>query len=113
MKNHVLFDVLPDDIATPDKLARYKRILRFRPCRSWTPNPMKGSAVSKHLRAFACLPESGKGRHLGHSLRELRPQRAGEKEAKGFIADENPIAVPESGLTSLLHVDYRSARSSG
>jgi hypothetical protein len=26
LDDHILFDVLPDDIATPDQLARYKRV---------------------------------------------------------------------------------------
>ena len=56
LNDHVLFDVLPDDIATPDKLARYKTNLYDLVPAGTEPSPMKGSAASKRLRAFACLP---------------------------------------------------------
>jgi hypothetical protein len=94
LNDHILFDVLPDDIATPAKLARYKRIFTI----SSAPEP--GAASYEGLSRFqapagvrvsASNPQKGSIWDI-HFVNYSRKE-AGAKQTTGFIADENPTPV--------------------
>jgi hypothetical protein len=94
LNDHVLFDVLPDDIATPDKLARYRRVFTISSMPEMGAETYGGLSrfeTSPGVRVSASSPEKG-GVWDIHFVNYNRKE-PGEKEKKGLIADENPIAV--------------------
>ncbi len=99
LDDHVLFDVLPDDIATPDDLARYRRVFTISSLREMRPeyydNLSRFEAPST-VRVSASRSEKGNiwDIHFVNYNRKEPP----ENERTGLAADENPI--PVSGVTA-------------
>ena len=89
LESHVLFDILPDDIATPEGLAAYQKI--YRP----GDKAVKGVAeftAPKTVRVSANRPAKGDALHL-HFVNYNRTEPTKPKSAGGGIHDEKPIAV--------------------
>ncbi|HZT32417.1 MAG TPA: hypothetical protein VFA33_21185 [Bryobacteraceae bacterium] len=97
LNDHILFDVLPDDMATPEKLARYKRVFTI----SSLPElgaenyaDLSRFAAPASVRVSASYPEK-RGTWDIHFVNYNRKE-PGEKEKTGLIADEN--LIPVSGI---------------
>ena len=86
---HVLFDVLPDDIATPERLAEYDKV--YRPGDAVGASPEKFDAPAT-VRVSASRPAKGGALHL-HFVNYNRVEPEKPKSAGGGIQDEKPIAV--------------------
>lgn len=96
LDEHVLFDVLPDDLAGPARLKRYARVYR-----TGSETRPQQAATSRFqapytVRVSASRPADGEGLALhfvNYNRRE--PPRAGngKPSAGGGIKDEKPIAV--------------------
>lgn len=98
LDDHILFDVLPDDLATPDRLARYRRVFTISSRQSLDTENYDGLsrfAAPAAVRVSASKPAKDGAWDI-HFVNYNRKE-PGEKEKKGLIADENPIAV--SGVT--------------
>jgi hypothetical protein len=94
LDDHILFDVLPDDMATPDKLARYKRVFNISSLAEMKAETYDGLSrfeAPSTVRVSASHPQKGDTWDI-HFVNYNRKE-PGEKEKTGFIADENPIAV--------------------
>ena len=119
LDDHVLFDVIPDDIATSEKLRSYKRVFTISsayemevysglsywakaPARAHNDHQLDQTAYSglsrfeapTTVRVSANRPEQGDEIDI-HFVNYARNE-PDEKSRKGFIADENP--VPVSGI---------------
>jgi hypothetical protein len=93
LNDHVLFDVIPDDTATPDMLARYRRVFTI----SSLPELERESysALSRFeapggVRVSANRPQASVGWDI-HFVNYGRREPAGK--GIGLIADENPVSV--------------------
>ncbi len=98
LDDHILFDVLPDDQATPEKLARYRRVYTISSQQSMDGDTYQGLsrfAAPATVRVSASKP-AGDGVWDIHFVNYNR-KAPEEKEKKGLIADENPI--PVAGVT--------------
>jgi hypothetical protein len=94
LNEHILFDVLPDDMATPDKLARYQRVFTISSLPDMGHEAYAGLSrfeAPATVRVSASRPQAGNGWDI-HFVNYARKE-PGEKEKTGFVADENPIAV--------------------
>ena len=99
LDDHVLFDVLPDDMATPDNLARYRRVFTVSSLGEMRPEYYDGLSrfeAPSAVRVSASRPEKGNiwDIHFVNYNRQEPP----ENERTGLAADENPI--PVSGVTA-------------
>jgi hypothetical protein len=94
LNDHVLLDVLPDDIATPDKLARHKRVFTISSGPELDGDSYEGLSrfeAPASVRVSASNPERGAVwdiHFVNYSRKEPVP-----KQAMGLIADENPTRV--------------------
>jgi hypothetical protein len=94
LDDHILFDVLPDDMATPQRLARYKRVFTIASMpemKAETYDGLSRFAAPATVRVSASHPEKD-GVWDIHFVNYNR-QDPDEKKKTGFIADENPIPV--------------------
>ena len=94
LDDHILFDVLPDDMATPDRLARYKRVFTVASMPEMAAETYDGLSrfeAPATVRVSASHPEQG-GTWDIHFVNYNRKE-PDEKHKTGFIADENPIPV--------------------
>jgi hypothetical protein len=104
LDDHVLFDVLPDDMATPERLARYRRVFTI------SSMPEMGAENYANLSRFdapptvrvsASNPPNG-GVWDIHFVNYNRQEPDAKARKTGLIADEKPIAV--SGVKADLAV---------
>ena len=94
LDDHVLFDVLPDDIATPYNLARYRRVYTNSSLPDMKAETYEGFSrfeAPSTVRVSASRPEKGSilDIHFVNYNRKEPPRMA----RTGGPADENPIAV--------------------
>jgi hypothetical protein len=94
LDDHVLFDVLPDDMATPDNLARYRRVFTISSLGEMRPeyyDSLSRFEAPSTVRVSASRPEKGNiwDIHFVNYNRKEPP----ENERTGLAADENPIPV--------------------
>ncbi|MCH2379627.1 MAG: hypothetical protein MK236_09435 [Pedosphaera sp.] len=89
LNRHILFDVLPDDLATNAALANYKVVYRVN---GKTPAAASLITAPKTVRASLSRPAKGDALHL-HFVNYNRTEPAKPKSAGGGIHDEKPIAV--------------------
>jgi hypothetical protein len=93
LDEHVLFDVLPDDIATAERLKRYGHVVK-----STDPKTLTGGKGLSRIdapwtvRVSASRPAKGNEITL-HFVNYNRQEPKGERNAGRGIIDENPIAV--------------------
>lgn len=95
LDRHVLFDVLPDDLATPEVLARYRRVVRATEptdlAKLQTPSRFQAPST---VRVSANRSKDGKTLTV-HFVNYNREEPQGKKNAGRGIVDEKPIAVKE------------------
>lgn len=133
LDDHVLFDVLPDDIATPEKLARYKRVYTNSSLPDMEAESYGGLSrfeAPSIVRVSASRPEKGSTWDI-HFVNYNRKEPP-ENERTGLPTDENPIPVsgvkadlvspaglsvrkvewmtPESPESRDLHIEYAGGR---
>ena len=94
LDDHVLFDVLPDDMATPDNLARYRRVFTISSLGEMRPeyyDSLSRFEAPSTVRVSASRPEKGNiwDIHFVNYNRKEPP----ENERTGLAADETPIPV--------------------
>jgi hypothetical protein len=105
LERHLLFDVVPDDQATPDRIGRYRAVFNpdGSPASSSKPELDAVSqlpAVSRFtapftVRVAASEPAAGGelDLHFVNYNREEPPQQNGQPSSGGGIKDEKPLAV--------------------
>jgi hypothetical protein len=93
LNDHVLFDVIPDDIATPEMLGRYRRVFTISSLpeleRESYPELSRFEAPGS-VRVSASRPPAGSVWDI-HFVNYGRKEPAGK--GNGLVADENPIAA--------------------
>ena len=92
LNKQVLFDVLPDDLATPELLEKYEATLP----REALPEGLSIIEAPDHVRVSANVPEAGGevDLHFVNYNRVELPAGENEKRQLGRgVADENPIPV--------------------
>ncbi|MDA0283938.1 MAG: hypothetical protein O3B86_11355, partial [Planctomycetota bacterium] len=102
LDEHILFDVVPDDLATDELLVRYSHVVSVE-------KPETQAVIANSLRSqfelpytvrvSASRPAKGDGLavHFVNYNREEPPRgKDGKPSAGRGISDEKPIAVPES-----------------
>ena len=91
LDRHILFDILPDDLATPEVTAKYEAV--FRVGKPEPPSPEHFSITApKTVRVSLSRPAKGDATHL-HFVNYNRIEPTNPKSAGGGIHDEKPIAV--------------------
>jgi hypothetical protein len=99
---HVLFDVVPDDLATDELLARYSHVVSVdKPdTQAVTKDSLRSQFESPYtVRVSASRPASGEGLaiHFVNYNRDEPPRgKNGKPSAGRGISDEKPITVLES-----------------
>ncbi len=105
LDDHVLFDVLPDDMATPDKLKAYRQVIKA----TETPTLIAGLSrieAPKTVRVSVTRPAQGDELTL-HFVNYNRKEPAEKKNAgRGFV-DDNPIAVESAAVDLSLPAGFR------
>ena len=94
LDDHVLFDVLPDDMATPDSLARYRRVFTISSLGEIRPeyyDRLSRFEAPSTVRVSASRPVTGNTWDI-HFVNYDRKEPP-ENERTGLPADENPMAV--------------------
>ena len=91
LNDHVLFDVVPDEIATPEMRARYRQIISVDDMPAPTPDWSKFPGP-KTVRVSANVPAKGGEIDL-HFVNYNRDEPVKKKSPGGGIKDEKPIAV--------------------
>ena len=105
LDNHVLFDVLPDDLATPEILAKYRATINPVSYSLPSPNRLSRFDAPATLRVCANRPAKGKeiDLHFVNYDRDELPKRANGKPNPGRgPADERPKAVSGAGVSFVL-----------
>lgn len=105
LDEHVLFDVVPDEIATPEQLARYKHVVKP----STAEDPLPASIRSKlslinaprTVRVAANRPAAGQDLTL-HFVNYNRTEPEQKRSAGRGIVDEKPIAVEPFAVDMVL-----------
>jgi hypothetical protein len=93
LNDHVLFDVIPDDIAGPEMLTRYKRVFTISSLAELERESYPGLSrfeAPGSVRVSASRPQTG-GVWDIHFVNYGRKEPAGK--GSGLIADENPVPV--------------------
>lgn len=103
LDDHVLFDILPDDLATPERLARYAQVVGGSRGEHPPGNPSELSRFEapKAVRVSASRPAAG-GELTVHFVNYNRHEPREPRSAGAGIADEKPIAV--AGIKADLRV---------
>ena len=91
LDQHVLFDILPDDLATEAALGEYKTVYRVDKSKPAASARFKITAP-KTTRASLSRPAKGDALHL-HFVNYNRTEPKNARSAGGGIHDENPISV--------------------
>jgi hypothetical protein len=102
LDDHVLFDVLPDELATEEIVARYRHVIRPAEGESASSDPLP-AAVRQQLSRFdapstvriaANRPANGSDLTL-HLVNYNRQEPDKKRSAGGGLKDEKPIAAPD------------------
>jgi hypothetical protein len=111
LNDHVLFDVIPDDIATPEKLKGYKRVFTISSAYEMDQEAYNGLSrfeAPATVRVSANRPDQGDEIDI-HFVNYARNE-PDEKNRKGFIADENPVSVSGIQADVVLPAGFRAAK---
>jgi hypothetical protein len=105
LERHLLFDVVPDDQATPDRIGRYRAVFNPDGSSASSSKPKLDAdsqlpAVSRFtapftVRVAASEPAAGGelDLHFVNYNREEPPKQNGQPSSGGGIKDEKPLAV--------------------
>ena len=97
LDRHVLFDILPDDLATPEALGKYTTVYRVGQPEPQPTGPFTITAP-KTIRVSLSKPAKGNALHL-HFVNYNRTEPKNPRSAGGGIHDENPIAAEGARFT--------------
>jgi len=105
LDQHVLFDVLPDDLATPERLAKYQATIN--PAKESLPSRKRLSRFVAPVTLRVCANRPAKGNeidlHFVNYDRDELPKRANGRPNHGRgPTDERPKAVSESEVSFIL-----------
>jgi len=93
LNEHILFDVLPDDVATPERLAPYRQIVKATdPAEAVPPKDLSRFETSRRVRVSASQPARG-GEVTLHFINYNRREPQEKRSAGKGAEDENPIAA--------------------
>lgn len=96
LDEHVLFDILPDEAATAEQLARYRHVLRpgssDEPLSAELRSQLSRFDAPRTVRVSANRPAEGRDLTL-HLVNYNRIEPEKKRSAGGGIVDEKPIAV--------------------
>ena len=98
LDRHLLFDILPDDLATPERLSRYRRVVKVEELTDDRPAPDFSDALLSHfdapptVRVSASRPAAG-GELTLHFVNYDRTEPKEKHSAGSGIVDERPRAV--------------------
>lgn len=102
LDEHVLFDVLPDDMLTPTKREKYHATLHPHPTRgNVVPMGLSTFAAPKTVRVSASKPAKGSEITL-HFVNYNRTEPDKPRSPGSGIKDEKPIAVEKVGVDFVL-----------
>ncbi len=94
LNDHILFDVLPDDIATPDKLAKYKRVYTNSSLPDMDAESYDGlSRFEAPATVRISASRSEKGGIWDIHFVNYEQNESGEKESTEETSESNPIPV--------------------
>ena len=97
MEAHVLFDVLPDDLATPEVLRRYKAVYRVgEASAAGSQGRLSNFAAPYYIRVSATKPREHSEvtiHFINYNRQEPPPQADGSPSPGSGIVDERPIAT--------------------
>jgi hypothetical protein len=112
LDEHVLFDVLPDDIVTDEKKAAYALVVDPAKSDALPPLPDKRSrfAAPATVRVSASRPAEGNLLHV-HFVNYNRHEPEQKRSPGGGIQDEKPIATPEIACEVLLPAGVTEAHA--
>ena len=107
LDDHVLFDVIPDDIMTPEQRQRYRSVLTVGDAAKpdFKANHLSRFDAPYTVRVSASRPANGDDitLHLVNYNREQPPLDGnGQPSAGGGIVDEKPIGVERVGVDFVL-----------
>lgn len=110
LNEHILFDVLPDDIATPERLAPYRQIVNATdPAEAAPPTELSRFETSRRVRVSASRPAWG-GEVTLHFVNYNRREPPEKRSAGKGAEDENPIAAEGVKVDFLLPAGERVVR---
>ena len=97
LNRHVLFDVLPDDLATPEILNAYQAVYRVG---TQEPKPVNRFVIEAPPTVRASLSRAAKGKSLHlHLVNYNRTEPKKPKSAGRGIQDEKPIQAENIRIT--------------
>ena len=110
LDDHVVFDVRPDDLVTPDEAARYRLVVRPESGDAAKPSSDGLSRFDgpRTVRVSTSRPSAGGELDL-HLVNYNRTEPAKKRSPGGGIADEKPIAVTSVGVDLVLPADFNPA----
>ena len=107
LDDHILFDVLPDDIATPEKVKPYRHVIKATDAVTDAITAgLSRFEAPKTVRVSATRPATGNELTL-HFVNFNRKEPAEKKSAgRGFV-DDNPILVESASIDLLVPAGHR------
>jgi hypothetical protein len=111
LDDHVLFDVIPDDIATAERLKGYQRVFTSSSAHEMEQETYSGLSrfdAPETVRVSANRPEEGDEIDI-HFVNYARNE-PDDKSRKGFVADENPVPVSGMKADVVIPAGFRVTR---
>lgn len=110
LDDHILFDILPDDIATPAKLKSYRHVVKATdPVKALPPDGLSRFEAPRTVRISASQPAKGEQVTL-HFVNYNRREPKEKRSAGRGLVDENPIAAEGVKADLLVPAGYRVVR---
>jgi hypothetical protein len=110
LDHHILFDVLPDDIATPERLKPYKHVVKGGDAaRLPSPTDLSRFEAPPTVRVSASRPGRGDDLTLHFVNYNRREPKETRSPGRGFV-DDNPIAVEGVKAELLVPAGYRAVK---
>lgn len=107
---HVLFDVLPDDLASRERTAKYRQVWRSADWeKDGTPEGLSQFEAPATVRVSMSRPAEGESLTL-HLVNYNRKEPAKKRDPGRGIVDENPIAVTGVKAEVVLPDGFKTAR---
>jgi len=105
LNEHVLFDVLPDELATPERLAGYRQVVKGKELPKSREQLSRFTAPAT-VRVSASRPKEGNELTL-HFVNYNRTEPAKKRSPGGGLVDEKPIAVADVQADVVIPAGFR------
>lgn len=112
LNQHVLFDVIPDDIVTPERLTAYRHVVKIPTEQKPNPEAMQGLSrfqAPATVRVSASRPANGAELTV-HFVNYNRTEPEKPRSAGRGIVDEKPIAVEGVKADVVIPAGYRAGK---